>query len=239
MSSVWTLARRELRAYFDAPVAYIVLVAFLAVAGWMVWSSLFLAGRAEMRVLFSPGLFSPAMLLVVIVPALTMRLLAEERRSGTIEFLSTLPITDWQIVLGKFIAAVVVLSVALLFTVAYPISVAAMGDLDWGPVLGGYLGMWLFAASLAAIGLACSALTSNQIVAFIIAFMISATLYLLHWLLFFLPPGLAAVGDFISISTHLQNLARGVIDSRDVLYYLTLSAGALVIAQRALADQHA
>lgn len=239
MRNVVAVARRELRAYFDSPIAYIVLVAFLAVAGWMYFSTLFLLDRADMRPFFSPSPFSPSMLIVILAPAITMRLLAEERKSGTIELLLTMPLRDGEIVLGKFLAAFGLMAVGLLLTLAYPITVAWLGELDWGPVVAGYVGMLLFSASLLAIGVLCSAMTENQIVAFIVAFLISAVLYYVYWLQFFVPPLLSPFVEFLSVSFHLDNLARGVIDSRDVFFYLSLTAAALLLATRTLGRRHA
>ena len=239
MSNTLIIARRELRSYFDSPVAYIVLVAFLMVAGWMFFSSFFLMERADMRMFFEPSPFSPSMLLVIIVPALTMRLVAEERKSGTIEFLTTMPVTDTEVILGKFLGALMLMSLALGTTVVYGLCIDAIGDLDWGPVVSGYIGLFLFTATLTAIGILCSALTTNQIVAFITSFIVCAGLYFVYWLQFFMPLGLAAVVEFISLSFHLDNLARGVVDSRDVFYYVSVTVGALYLAVRALGRQHA
>jgi ABC-2 type transport system permease protein len=238
---MWTIARRELRSYFDSPIAYIVIVAFLGVAGWMYFSSLFLIGRADMRTFFSPSPFSPAMLLIILAPAITMRLFGDERKSGTIELLTTMPIRDVDVIVGKFLAAFILLAVALGLTLFYAVTVAALAveGFDWGPVVGGYLGMLLFSSSLVAVGLLCSTFTDNQIVAFIVSFLVCAALYFVFWLQFFVPDFLAPVVEFMSVSFHLDNMARGVIDSRDVLYYLTLTGGALVLAERGLARQHA
>ena len=116
MNPVFTIAGRELRSYFDSPIAYIVVVSFLLVAGWMFFGSFFLMERADMRMFFAPSPFSPSMLLVIMVPALTMRLVAEEKKSGTIEFLTTMPVTDTQVILGKFLGAFALLSSAILTT---------------------------------------------------------------------------------------------------------------------------
>ena len=238
-SPILTIARRELRGYFDSPIAYIVVVTFLLVAGWMFFSPFFLIGQADLRPFFQPNLFSPTALFVILVPAISMRLLAEERKSGTIELLSTLPITDTQIILGKFFAALGLLVAALLATLAYAITAAALGDLDWGPVFSGYFGMVLFSGTLLAIGLFCSTLTDNQIVAFITGFIACAVLYFINWLTFFLPEGAARFFEYISVSHHLENLARGVIDPRGLLYYLTLTGGTLFLAVQSLRRQHA
>lgn len=239
MRNTWIIARRELRSYFNAPVAYIVIVAFLLVAGWMFFSPFFLMERADMRSFFAPSPFSPSMLLVILAPAVTMRLIAEERKTGSLELLTTMPILDVEVIVGKFLAALILLSTALGATVIYAVSISLIGDLDWGPVLSGYLGMFLFAASLLAVGLLCSTVTDNQIVAFIIGFFVCAGLYFLNYLQFFFPASLAEFLERISVSFHLDNLSRGVIDSRAVLYYLSLTVGALFLAERSLAGQHA
>ena len=239
MREVVSIAKKELRAYFDAPVAYIVIVVFLAVTGWMFFSRLFLLGQADVRVLFGPSTFSPSLLLVILIPALTMRLVAEERKTGTIELLTTMPVTDTEVVLGKFLASFALVGIALALTFAYPLTVSFLGPLDWGPVVSGYLGLFLFSAALLAIGVFCSALTSNQIVAFIVAFMVCATLYYLYWLEFFVPQAIAPFTEVISVSFHLDNMARGVIDTRDVIYYLSVTVGGLFLAVIALSRQHA
>ena len=187
MRKVIAIAQRELRSYFDSPVAYIVLVSFLLIAGWMYFSTLFLMGRADMRPFFAPSIFSPSMLLVILAPAITMRLIAEERKTGTIELLTTMPIRDGEVILGKFLAALSLIAAALVLTLVYPLSVAALGPLDWGPVVSGYLGLLLFSAALLAIGILCSTLTNNQIVAFIVSFLVCAALYYIYWLQFFVP----------------------------------------------------
>ncbi len=238
MHNTLVIAKRELRSYFDSPIAYIVVVAFLGVVGWLYFSALFLIDRADMRPFFEPSPFSPAMLLVVIVPAVTMRLIAEERKTGSIELLTTLPVRDWEVILGKFAAALGLVTVALAVTLAYAVSVAVIGPLDWGPVVGGYVGMLLFAGMLAAVGLLCSTWTRNQITAFIVGFIVCAGLYFLYWLDFFLPSWLAPMAHYLAPSFHLENLARGVIDTRDVVYFLSVTVGALLLAERSLARQH-
>jgi ABC-2 type transport system permease protein len=239
MRNAIAIAQRELRSYFDSPIAYIVLVAFLLVSGWMFFSQLFLIGRADLRPLFAPSPFSPSMLLVILVPAITMRQISEERKTGTIELLTTMPLRDGEIIAGKFVAAFGLICAALFLTTGYAFTVASLGPLDWGATLAGYIGILLFAAALTAVGVLCSAMTDNQIVAFIIGFIVCAALYLVYWLQFFMPSGIASIIDYLSISSHLANLARGVIDTRDVLYYLSLTGGALLLATRALARLHA
>ena len=239
MRNALAIMKRELRAYFDAPVAYIVLVAFLLVAGWMLFSQVFLIDRADVRGLFAPSPFSPSLLLVILAPAVTMRLVAEERKTGTIELLTTLPVTDTQVILGKYFAALALIEIALLATLAYPITISFLGPLDWGPVIAGYVGLILFAAALLAIGVFCSTLTDNQIVAFIVAFILCAALYFVFWLQILLPQSLGAILEYASVSYHLDNMARGVIDTRDVVYYLSLVIAALFLSVQSLSRQHA
>jgi ABC-2 type transport system permease protein len=168
-----------------------------------------------------------------------MRLVAEERKTGTIELLTTLPVTDTHVIVGKFLAALALIGAALAVTLAYPITLSFLGSLDWGPVVAGYVGLLLFSAALLAIGIFCSTLTDNQIVAFIVGFILCAALYYVYWLQFFMPQALASLVEYASVSFHLDNMARGVIDSRDVVYYLSLSGGALFLAVQSLARQHA
>lgn len=239
MNSTWIIARRELKSYFDSPVAYIVVFFFLLLAGWMFFATFFLQELASMRTFFEPNpLLHPGTVLVIIVPALTMRLIAEERRRGTIELLTTLPISDWSVVLGKFLAAFGLVAIALGLTFVYALTVAALGDLDWGPVITGYLGYLLFSGALVAIGLLCSTLTENQIVAFILAFVIGVSLWLINWLSFF-APGLGAYAQVISLSAHLDKAARGLIDLRDLLFFLSVIFAGLFLSERQVARQHA
>jgi ABC-2 type transport system permease protein len=150
-----------------------------------------------------------------------------------------MPIRDAEIITGKFLAALGLTSIGIASTLVYALSVSFLGDLDWGPVLAGYLGMFLFSASLIAIGLLCSTCTNNQIIAFITTLMISSIFYFIHWLHYFLPQFLAPMVEFISLSAHLENMARGIIDSRDIIYFLTVTVAALFLAERSLARQHA
>lgn len=234
LRTVWTLARRELKSYFDSPIAYIVVTAFLLVSGWMFFSTVFLVGRADMRGLFEPSPFSPSMLLVILAPAITMRLVAEERKTGTIELLTTLPLRDAEVIAGKFVAAFLLTAAAISLTLPWAISVRFIGPLDPGPVVAGYAGLLLFSAALLAVGLLCSTLSENQIVAFIVGFIACAALYFVYWLQFLLPGGLGSFFEAVSVSAHLDNIARGVVDGRDVLYYLAVTAGALLLSVRSL-----
>jgi ABC-2 type transport system permease protein len=216
--NIFAIFRRELRSYFNSPVAYVVIVVFLAIIGWFFTSNLFLMNVASLRVVFElvPLIF------LFFIPAITMRLLAEEKKSGTLELLTTKPIQDADIILGKFLAAWALLFAALLPTLLYVITLALLGSPDLGPIVTGYLGLLLMGAVYIAIGLFASSITENQIVAFIISFLIVLALFLMDKVLMYVPEGLASTMEFLGIDYHFGNIARGVIDSRDVIYFLSL-----------------
>jgi ABC-2 type transport system permease protein len=235
MSNVIAITRRELKAYFNSPIAYIVVAVFLLIAGYLYFSTVFLIGQSSMRTFFSTA----PILFVVFAPAITMRLISEELRSGTLELLTTMPVRDVEVIVGKFLAALAVLASALVMTFGYALTVSSVGDLDWGPVIGGYIGLFLCAAALVAVGLMTSTMSRNQIVAFIFGLLICLALWLFDKVTFFVPGGLGRILEYLSIDFHFQNIARGVIDLRDLLYYLSVTAVALFIAVRSLGRRHA
>jgi ABC-2 type transport system permease protein len=212
---VGTIFKKELRSYFNSAVAYVVIVVFLAVVGWLYTSSMFLINVASLRLMFE---WIPLVFLFV-VPAVTMRLLAEEKKAGTIELLTTKPLHDWEIIAGKFLAAWALIGFALLPTLIYYITIAFLGDIDNGPVIGGYLGLLLMAGVYVAIGLLASSLTENQIVAFIVALLLMFTFFMMDKVLIFVPDFMTSVVEYLGIDFHFSNIARGVIDSRDVVYF--------------------
>jgi gliding motility-associated transport system permease protein len=217
-SNILAIFRRELRSYFNSPVAYVVIVVFLAIIGWFFTSNLFLMNVASLRIVFElvPLVF------LFFVPAITMRLLAEEKKSGTLELLTTKPVRDIEIVLGKFFAAWALLAAALLPTLCYLISIAFLGSIDTGPVIAGYLGLLLTGAVYIGWGLFASSLTENQIIAFILGFLMILILFMLSRVLMYVPEGLATTLEFLGIDYHFANIARGVIDSRDIIYFFSL-----------------
>ena len=233
LGNALTIARRELAAYFNSPIAYIVIVFFLQVSGYMFFTQLLLGGEADLRAYFG---FAP-LLFCFFWPAVTMRLFSEERMQNTLEMLMSFPLTDWDVVFGKFLAAVGLVGVAIGLTVPFAIFVKVYGPLDWGPAIGGYLGLMFISCAYLAIGVMTSVWTKNQIVAWIVAAAICFALYLSGKLLQVLPAGLAPYVQAISLDSHFQSIARGVVDTRDVLYYLTLTAIALVIAETSLASR--
>ncbi len=215
---------RELRAYFDSPIAYVFLVAFAGAALFTFFNveSFFARGVADLRGLFGPLPF----VMILLVPAITMRLWSEEQKQGTLEVLLTLPVRDHELVLGKFLASWILLGAGLALTLVLAISVGFLGRLDWGPVIGGYLGALLLGAAYLAAGQFLSALTENQILAFILALLVCLALYGIGTEAFagLFADRTATVLRAIGTGSRFQSIARGVIDVRDLAYYASLTA---------------
>ncbi|HEX9006462.1 MAG TPA: ABC transporter permease [Bacteroidota bacterium] len=230
LPNVGPIYRREMRSYFNSPVAYVVIVVFLAIIGWFFSNNLFLINVASMRVMFDlvPLIF------LFFVPAITMRLLAEEKKSGTLELLTTKPVRDVEIILGKFLAAWTLLAAALAPTLIYLVTLTLLGSPDLGPVFAGYLGLLLMGGVYCAIGLFASSLTENQIIAFIVSFLIILALFLADKVLLYVPEALASTLEFIAIDYHFSNIARGVIDTRNLVYFASLLGFALLLATASL-----
>jgi len=218
MTNTLNIFRKELKGYFISPIAYIVISIFLVLTGWFFFSTFFLYGQAEMRAFFSllPIIFS------FIIPAITMRLFSEEFNTGSYELLLTLPVSSMNIILGKFLAASAFASIMLLPTIFYALFISFLGDLDWGPVIGGYVGAVLMGSAFSAIGLFASSITRNQIIAFITGMSLCFLLTLVDKILFFLPESALGVFQFLGADFHFKNISKGVIDSRDLLYFLSV-----------------
>ena len=218
MRQVVRIFRKEFSAYFISPIAYIVIAIFLLVTGWFFFATFFLFNQANLRTFYTllPIVFS------FVIPAITMRLISEEINVGSDEILLTMPVTLGDVVLGKFLASVALVGAMLIPTVAYPLTVSFMGQLDWGPVVGGYVGAIFLGAAFSAVGLFASALTRNQIIAFIIGLAICFTLTLIDKMLYFLPQSLLGFFAYLGSDFHFQNIAKGIIDSRDILYFVSV-----------------
>lgn len=227
------VARRELLGYFNQPVAYVVVSAFLVLSGayLFVLHPFFVVGRATMRPFFE---FAP-FLFTLLAPAITMRLIAEERRTGTLELLLSWPLSDWSVVAGKFLGALALLAIALALTVVYPLAIGALGTLDWGPVLGGYVGLLLLGAAYLSVGLLVSAQTSSQIVAFVGGFLACFTFYVLGKALQVAPEWLAPWLEWLSFDARFEHVARGVVDTRDLAYFGSVVLLALGLTAESLA----
>lgn len=219
IKTVYTLFKKELMAYFNSPIAYIFIGVFLVVGNWMFFKDLFFFGQTSMRGYFQllPWIF------LFLAPAITMRLWSEEKRSGTIEFILTLPVTDLQVVLAKFFGGLVFLFISLMLTLSTPITLSTLGDLDWGPVIGGYLGALFLGGSYLALGIFISSLTKNQIIAFILALVVSFLAFIIgeNFVLYSSPQAFAPVMKFLGLGSHFYNIEKGLIDSKDVIYYLS------------------
>jgi len=220
------LLAKELRAYFDTLTAYVVTVVLLLISGYLFASPLFIQNQADLGSFVG---IAP-LLLVFFIPAVTMRLYSEEYKTGTIEVLATLPVRDRETLAAKYLAALTLVSFMLAGTLIYPATLKWLGRPDLGGLFGSYLGLWLTGALLSAAGLWASSMTRNQIVAFITAFLIGFILFLLGKMQLFMPPFLAPVTDFLGLDSHLESLSRGVLDTRDLLYYFGMSGYFLYLA---------
>ena len=218
MKKTMSIFRKEFKGYFISPIAYIVITIFLILTGWFFFSTFFLFGQAEMRNMFS--LFP--VILSFVIPAVTMRLFSEEFNTGSYELLLTMPVSPLNIILGKFLAASAFVAIMIFPTLIYSIFISYLGDLDWGPVIGGYLGTLLLGIAFSSIGIFASSLTKNQIIAFITGMTICFVLTLIDKMLFFLPESLLSVFQYLGADFHFQNISKGIIDSRDILYFLSI-----------------
>ncbi|MCK4764851.1 MAG: ABC transporter permease subunit [Candidatus Aminicenantes bacterium] len=224
MEKVKHIFKKEFKAYFISPIAYIVISIFLLIIGWLFFSTFFLNRQASMTRFFSmlPITFA------FIIPAVTMRLFSEEINLGTYEILLTWPVTFRDIILGKFLASLAFVGVMLAPTLLYAVSITFLGPLDWGPVIGGYLGALLLGATYCAIGLLASTITRNQVIAFILGMAVCFSLTLLtERILYFLPDILVGFFQHLSASYHFEQIAKGVVDTRDILYFVSVAFVAL------------
>lgn len=221
MRNTLFIAGKELRSYFVSPVAYVIVAFWLVATGFFFWRSVDVTNEASLRDVFSVV----TILLLLISPALTMRLLAEESRTGTLELLLTAPVRDWSVVIGKFLGALGLYAVMIGLTLFYPVLLMLLGgNPDWGPIWSGYLGLLLLGMSFLAVGLFASSLTSNQMVSAVIAFVILLILFVISQVAGSVSSG---VGDFLSkfsLTDHFDSFPRGIIDLKDVIFYLTFTA---------------
>lgn len=240
MSGFCSVFKRELKGYFATPVAYVFLVIFLFFAGYMPFrDSFFEMRQADLRLFFN----ALPLLFVFMVPSVAMRLWAEERRSGSIELLLTLPITIMQAVLGKFMAAWMFLGIALLLTFPLPMTVMYLGDPDKGQIITGYVGAFLLAGGFLAIGAFFSTVSKNQVISFILSVVACAVLVFagnpttLDYLALTISPAFVSVVEGLSLQAHFESITRGVIEFKDIAYFVILiaawiSASAMILEER-------
>lgn len=219
LRNIYILFKKELMSYFNSPIAYIFIGVFLVVGNWLFFKNFFLIGQVSMRGYFDllPWIF------LFMSPAITMRLWAEEKKSGTIEFLLTLPVTDWQVVLAKFFGALAFLFISLLLTLTLPITLMSLGNIDWGPIIGSYLGSLFLGGAYLALGLFISSLTKNQIIAFVMGLVACFAAFIIgsNFVLIGAPQFMVPVLKFLGLGSHFFNIAKGIIDTKDIIFYLS------------------
>ncbi len=236
MRNAWIICRKELGSYFVSPIAYLLLVMFGLICGFFFWNELayFVVESIQTQMrgqnfpmnineqIIRPLLSNVAVIGLFFIPMITMRLFAEEKRTGTIELLATSPIRDLEIILGKWMAAVILYACLLLFTALNFAFLFKYGNPDWKPLLVGYLGLLLQAGALLAIGTFISSLTKNQIIAGAATFGVELLLWVCGWVNGYETATWAKVLGYMSVITHFESFGRGVIDSKDAIYYVTL-----------------
>ena len=238
MKSTWVIAKRELNSFFDSLIAYVMIIIFLGLTGFFTWlfsGNIFVINQANLSVFFGISYWT----LFFFIPAITMRTLAEEKRSGTIELLSTKSITDWQIVSGKFLGSLLLVAIALLCTVPYYLTVSQLGPVDHGSVIGGYAGLLLLSGVYISIGVFTSSITDNQIVAFLLALAVGFCFHLGFELVANLFTGsLNTFFRYLSINKHFDSISRGVIDLRDLVYFGSFIFTGLFLSQLVLSKRN-
>jgi len=239
MKSIWVITKRELSSYFDSLIAYVMIVIFLGLSGFFTWlysnGNVFLSGQADLQVFFGVSFWT----LFFFIPAITMRTLAEENRSGTIELLSTKAVSDWEIVVGKFLACLLLVAIALACTLPYYATVAKLGSVDHGAIIGGYLGLLLLSSMYISLGIFSSSLTNNQIVALLISLVMGFLFHIIFDLMASGSTGMIGnILDYLSARTHFESLSRGVFDTRDLIYFGSFIVGGLVLSQTMLSKRN-
>ena len=246
---VWPIFKKEMRLYFTSPVAWVVFTIFLLIAGYFFYSIFAFFTLASMQSAMNPQmgrdlnvtdsvmrpLFSNiSVILLLLMPLVTMRLFAEERRAGTIELLLTYPVRDGAVLAGKYLAAFGLYAIMIGLTLLYPGIVVYFARLEWGPILTGYLGLLLMGATFIAVGVFASSLTENQIVAAITTFGALLIFWILGWSADYAGGTAGKVLQFLSILEHNDSFSKGVLDTKDVLYYLNFTVLALFLTLRSL-----
>ena len=245
----WAVFKKEVRLYFSSPIAYAVFAIFALVAGWFFYNVFAFYTLVSMQAAMNPmmardmsvteGVLRPlfqniSVIMLLMMPILTMRLFAEEKKSGTIELLLTYPVRDGEVLFGKYLAALGIFVGMLSLTAAYPVLVAWTTHLEWGPLLTGYLGLLLQGAAFIAVGILISSLTENQIVAAVATFGTLLLFWVISWAANSAGPNLGRILSHLSLTEHFDSFAKGVIDTKDVTYYLNLTILSLFLTLRSL-----
>jgi ABC-2 type transport system permease protein len=237
MKSIWIITKRELNSFFDSLMAYIIIVVFLGFSGFFTWiqgADVFFINQASLQSFFSIAYWT----LFFFIPALTMRLIAEEKKTGTIEMILTKPVSERQIIVGKFLATLLLILICLVLTIPYYITVANIGKVDHGAILLGYLGLVLMSSAYISIGIFTSSLSNNQIIAFLLALTIGIFFHIIFDVFSDGIPGFfGKVAHYLSMSTHFESIARGVFDSKDIIYFLSIITLGLVGSEAVLSKR--
>ena len=252
MKGILAITNKELRVYFTSPMAYVVIGMFLLINGYLFYNIVFFAANQSMQLMrlqaspqinineliFRPAFHNMSVIMLLTLPMLTMRLLAEEKKVKTVELLMTSPISIIDILFGKYLAALLIFSVMLLFTGFMPVLMNLYGDLQWGPILAGYLGLMMLGGVFLSFGLLASSLTENQIIAGFVGFGLTLLLWLMGWA----SQGagdtaLASVFTYLSVGEHFDNFVKGLIDTGDLVYLLSLTTVGLFLTHRVLESQ--
>lgn len=246
---VWPIFKKEMRLYFTSPVAWVIMTIFLLIAGYFFYSIFAFYTMASMQSAMNPAmgrdlnptdsilrpLFSNvSVILLLLMPLVTMRLFAEERRSGTIELLLTYPVRDGAVLIGKFLAALALYALMIALTLLYPGIVAYFTRLEWGPLVTGYVGLLLLGATFLAVGIFASSLTENQIVAAIVTFGVLLIFWVIGWSADYAGGTWAKVLTDLSILEHYDSFSKGIFDTKDIVYYLLFTLVALFLSLRSL-----
>jgi ABC-2 type transport system permease protein len=248
MRNMLAIAGKELRGYFASPIGYVLVGFYALLFGWFFYTLVAFFERQSMQMsaggpgsamnvnqmLVAPLLMNATVIMLLVFPLITMRTYAEEKRSGTIELLLTSPITDWQIILGKFLGALGLYAVMLAVTLVHVAILFVFGTPEWKPIATGYLGLLLMGGSFLSLGLFISSLTKNQIVAGMITFSVFLLLWVINWVSTFVGPTMQTVLNYLSITEHFDDFAKGIIDTKHVVYYLSFIAAGLFLTMKSV-----
>ncbi len=248
MRNLLAIAGKELRGYFASPIGYVLVGFYALLFGWFFYTLVAFFERQSMQMsaggpgsamnvnqmLVAPLLMNATVIMLLVFPLITMRTYAEEKRSGTIELLLTSPLTDWQIILGKFLGALGLYAVMLAVTLVHVAILFVFGTPEWKPIATGYLGLLLMGGSFLSLGLFISSLTKNQIVAGMITFSVFLLLWVINWVSTFVGPTMQTVLNYLSITEHFDDFAKGIIDTKHVVYYLSFIAAGLFLTMKSV-----
>jgi ABC-2 type transport system permease protein len=247
MRNILAIAQRELNAYFSSPIGYVLIGFFSLIYGYFYYAGLLFVDRQNMQagmnpnqtmninqMLIGPTLMNTTVIMLFLFPLITMRTYSEEKRSGTIELLLTSPITDVQIILGKFLGAMLLYAAMLAVTMIHMAVLFIYGNPEWKPIVTGYLGLLLMGGCFLSVGLFISSLTKNQIVAAMATFAVFLMLWVINWIGQFVGPTMQSVLAYLSLTEHYDDFAKGIIDTKHLIYYASFMAFGLFLTAKSV-----